>query len=152
VAGSLRLVRDLAETIGEARWPPLVRLAPFSAALAPKAHQLLGLAYRGGGGTVASDFESLWASTRHDPEFDVGLCFCAVREEQLVGFALCWTSLFVKDIVVHPAFQRQGTGEALLSTALHAFRQRGGSAAALKVHADNHAARRLYERLGFRRP
>jgi ribosomal protein S18 acetylase RimI-like enzyme len=88
--------------------------------------------------------------TRHDSEFEAGLCFCAVREGELVGFALCWTSNFVKDLVVHPLSRSQGTGAALLSTALHAFRGRGAAVAALKVQATNHRARRLYERLGFR--
>jgi ribosomal protein S18 acetylase RimI-like enzyme len=150
VVESLRLVRDLTEPIGEVRWPALVRLVPFSAALAPQAHRLLALAYRSDAGTVASAFDSWWATTRHDPEFDAGLCFCALRRDHLVGIALCWTSFFVKDLAVHPGFRRRGTGEALLSSALHAFRARGAGVASLKVHADNDRALRLYRRLGFR--
>jgi ribosomal protein S18 acetylase RimI-like enzyme len=151
VVESFRLVRDLTEPVGEVRWPPLVRLVPFTAALAPQAHALLALAYRSGGGAVASGFETWWAATRRDPEFDAELCFCASSQGQLVGFALCWTAFFVKDLVVHPEFRRHGIGEALLTAALHAFRLRGAAEAALKVHAENDTARRLYQRLGFSR-
>lgn len=148
---SYRLVRDLSVPVGDVRWPPGVSLAPFSATLAPKAHALLLEGYAEGAGTVPADFDSWWAVTRHDPEFDASLCFCAVDGDRLVGFALCWTSGFVKDIAVAADARGQGIGEALLRTALLAFKERGLSEVALKVHADNMAARRLYARLGFRK-
>lgn len=147
----LRLVRDLSLPIGEVRWPAGIALAPFSAALAPKAHALLLDAYSNGGGSVPADFETWWAKTRHDPEFDASLCFCAVQDEHLVGFALCWTSAFVKDIAVLGFVRGHGVGEALLRTAFRAFKQRGATEVALKVHADNMQARRLYARVGFRK-
>jgi ribosomal protein S18 acetylase RimI-like enzyme len=150
VAGSIRLVRELGEPLGEIRWPASVALAPFSATLAPRAHELLILAYSDGGGSVPGDFDRWWAMTRHDSEFDAKLCFCAMKQNELVGFALCWTTAFIKDLVVHPHYRSEGIGAALLGTALHVFHARGAALAALKVHADNDAARRLYERVGFR--
>jgi ribosomal protein S18 acetylase RimI-like enzyme len=146
----IRLVRDLSLPIGEVRWPAGIGLQPFGASLAPKAHALLRDCYENGYGSVPVDFDAWWAKTRHDSEFDAGLCFCAVQNAQLVGFALCWTSAFVKDIGVASRVQRQGIGEALLRTAFDAFKRRGASTVALKVQPDNQTARRLYGKLGFR--
>jgi ribosomal protein S18 acetylase RimI-like enzyme len=147
---SIRLVRDLAIAVGDARWPEGVALVPFRAALAPQAHALLQRAYATGGGSVPAEFDTWWAQTRHDSEFDANLCFVAAARAEPVGFALCWTSAFIKDIVVDPAFQRQGIGEALLLTAFNAFARRGAKAVTLKAHVDNVDALRLYRRLGFR--
>ncbi len=147
---SIRLVRDLAIPFADARWPEGIALVPFRAALAPKAHTLLHLAYAAGGGSVSAEFDTWWAQTRHDSEFDANLCFVAAADDEPVGFALCWTAAFIKDVGVHPAFRRQGIGEALLHTAFAAFMQRGAKAVMLKAHADNAIALRLYRRLGFR--
>jgi ribosomal protein S18 acetylase RimI-like enzyme len=151
VSDPLLLTRDLNQPIGEVRWPEGVALTPFSAALAPRAYQLMKLAYANGFGTVPEDFDTWWAATRHDSEFDANLCFCAIEGERLVGFALCWTSAFVKDFVVHPSVRGQGIGEALLRTAFGAFSRRGASDVRLKVQSENMTARRLYARVGFRK-
>jgi ribosomal protein S18 acetylase RimI-like enzyme len=151
VAGYLRLVRDLTDGPGEApRWPQGVTLAPFNATLAPAAHALLVECYCDGYGSVPVAFDTWWATTRHDPEFDASLCFCAMRDGRLVGFALCWTSAFIKDFVVAPEGRRQGLGAAMLQHILAAFRARGAGEVALKVVEENAAALRLYHRLGFR--
>jgi ribosomal protein S18 acetylase RimI-like enzyme len=147
----LLLTRELSQPAGDLAWPAGVTPAPFSAALAPKAHALLKRAYADGFGSVPQDFDDWWATTRHDSEFDPALCLCAVRDEELVGFALCWTSAFVKDLVVHPDMRRQGVGEALLRSAFEAFRRRGAPQIRLKVRSENMAARRLYARVGFRK-
>jgi ribosomal protein S18 acetylase RimI-like enzyme len=146
----VRLVRDLGLPIGQPRWPPRTSLAPFTATLAPKAHALMIECYRSGFGTTPADFDTWWAATRHDSEFDSSLCFCVMQDERLVGFEHCWTSAFIKDIVVQPLVRRQGIGEALLRHAFAIFRARGCTEIALKVNAANVAARRLYGRLGFR--
>src|SRR5690606_13832667 len=112
--GYTRLVRDLVRMpVGERHWPDWARLIPFTSALAPKAHTLLLECYRDGYGSVPADFDTWWAATRHDPEFDAALCFCAMQDESLVGFELCWTSAFIKDLVVLPFVRHQGIGEAL---------------------------------------
>ncbi len=148
----VRLTRDLSLPAGEARWPDSVSLTPFSAALAPAAHALLLLAYAEGGGSVPTSFDAWWAATRHDTEFDASLCFCAVDGSgELVGFALCWTVPFIKDLVVHPHYRHQGIGEALLRTVFSAYKRRGAAEVALKVLPDNMRARRLYARVGFRK-
>jgi ribosomal protein S18 acetylase RimI-like enzyme len=150
MAEAVRLVRDLTGPLAAPRWPAGIRLAPLGATLAPRAHALLRAAYAQGFGSVPQNFDTWWPPTRHDPEFDAALCFCAVAEETLVGFALCWTSGFVKDIAVAPPQRRRGIGAALLDAAATTFQQRGLTRLALKVHADNVGARRLYARLGFR--
>jgi ribosomal protein S18 acetylase RimI-like enzyme len=147
----LLLTRDLSQPLGDVRWPAGIALTPFSADLAPHAHALMKIAYTNGYGTVPSDFDAWWAATRHDSEFDASLCFCATRGEKLVAFALCWTSAFVKDLVVDPDVRGRGVGEALLRTVFHAFKQRGAQEVRLKVQPDNMTARRLYARVGFRK-
>jgi ribosomal protein S18 acetylase RimI-like enzyme len=150
LADVIRLVRSLEIPIGDVRWPPSVELAPFSAKLAPAAHQLLGKVYENGRfGSVPEGFDTWWAAVRRDSEFDASLCFCAVDGDVLVGFALCWTSSFVKDFGVMSFYRRQGVGEALMRTAFRAFNQRGCKEVALKVRSDNATAKRFYGRLGF---
>jgi ribosomal protein S18 acetylase RimI-like enzyme len=149
---SLRLVRDLTglPSTGAVSWPTDVRLVPFGARLALPAYELLKAAYANGYGSVPVSFDGWWASTRHDPEFDAGLCLCATLDQRLVGFALCWTSGFVKDIAVAALHRRRGIGEGLLRSACAVLSQRGIAQLALKVHRDNAVARQLYARLGFR--
>ena len=107
--------------------------------------------YGSGFGNTPIDFDTWWAATRLDSEFDANLCFCVLQDESLVGFEHCWTSAFIKDIVVLPLVRHQGIGEALLRTAFRAFKERGATEVALKVHSDNMVARRLYNRVGFRK-
>jgi ribosomal protein S18 acetylase RimI-like enzyme len=151
VAGYLKLTRHLTSAATAPGWPQGVTLAPFSATLAPQVHALMRLAYAEGGGSVPFDFDSWWTATRHDPEFDASLCFVALARGEPVGFALCWTSSFVKDLVVHPDWRRRGVGAALLRTALAALADRGHTEVSLKVQPDNMEARRLYTHLGFRK-
>lgn len=148
---ALRLTRDLTMPFARPQWPAGVTEVPFSATLAPRVHALMRLAYGNGGGTVPADFDTWWAATRHDPEFDANLCIVAVTNGEPVGFALCWTSSFVKDLVVHPDWRQKGLGTALLLRAFELLAARGCNEVALKVLADNMTARRLYVRLGFRK-
>ena len=148
---ALRMVQDLSRPAPEARWPDGVALVPFASADAPAIHALMLQAYAQGGGSVPASFEEWWLSTSRDGEFDPALCFVArAADGTIAGFALCWTSSFVKDLVVHPAWRRRGVGEALLRCAQAALRARGHTQLALKVTTDNPSgARRLYERVGF---
>lgn len=128
---------------------PGITVRSFTAADANAVHALLEHGYRHGGGSVAP-FESWLATMTSDPEFDPELWFLAESASGLAGVALCWTSAFVKDLVVHETWRRQGLGEALLRHVFAVFAARGAAAVELKVMADNHAAVRLYERVGMR--
>ncbi len=54
----------------------------------------------------------------------------------------------IANVAVYPAFRRQGIARQLMRAALQDVAQRGRFAV-LQVDADNHAARRLYDTLGF---
>ena len=45
--------------------------------------------------------------------------------DELAAAAICWTSGFVKDIVVHETWRRHGLGEALLRLVFRTFERRG---------------------------
>ena len=144
----IRMRRDLGSAVAAQVWPDGVALRPFTAADAPAVHALLKLAYADGGGSV-EPFAEWWKTLAADSEYDSALCFIAWSGDSLVGVALCWTSAFVKDLVVHPGGQRRGVGKALLLTAFQTFRDRGASSVDLKVQADNAGAIRFYENLGM---
>jgi ribosomal protein S18 acetylase RimI-like enzyme len=145
-----RLRRDLTEEIADPAWPAGFHLRAFSAEDAPAAHHLMQTAYAQGGGSVGA-FEAWWPGLRDDAEFDASLCFLAIDGAgEIAGVAQCWTSGFIKDLVVHPRARRRGLAEALMLTAFQAFRRRGASHVDLKVETDNPTgAVRLYRRLGM---
>ena len=95
-------------------------------------------------------FQRWLPATMGDPEWDPALCFLATGGVAVAGVCLCWTSAFVKDLVVDAPWRRRGLGEALLRHALGTFTSRGATALELKVHATNASAIRLYERVGMR--
>lgn len=129
-------------------WPDGIRVATFRPEDAPALHALLEHGYRRGGGSV-DRFEAWLPAMTGDAEFDPSLWFLAWEEDRPAGAALCWTSAFVKDLVVHESWRRHGLGEALLRRVLAEFAARGAATVELKVHAANTGAVRLYERLGF---
>ncbi len=143
--------RSLAAPFLAPVFPIGVRLVPFEDQHALAAHALLAEAYAQGGGGVPSRFVDWWTTVSTDEEFDPGLCFVALDTDgTMAGFALCWTSSFVKDIAVAPGHRRKGIAEALLLAAFAALKARGNEQVGLKVEIDNPSgAQRLYERLGF---
>jgi ribosomal protein S18 acetylase RimI-like enzyme len=145
----LRMRVELAAPLPAPAWPAGVRVRGYRPADASGLHALLAHAYRHGGGSVDA-FEPWREALEGDAEFDPALCVLAADDEGLAGAAICWTSAFVKDLVVHERWRRRGLGEAVLRHALGLLAARGAVHADLKVHAPNDAAIRLYERLGFR--
>jgi len=146
-----RLRRDLAEAVAPPICPTGYGVRTFAADDAPNVHRLLEVGYAQGGGHVGA-FEEWWTSRRDDNEFSPDLCLLAVSEHQdIVGVAHCWTSAFIKDLVVHPLVRRQGIASALLTRVFWEFRRRGAKHVDLKVQADNPTgAVRLYKELGMR--
>jgi ribosomal-protein-alanine N-acetyltransferase len=71
----------------------------------------------------------------------------------LVGFAGIWLMVdeaHVTTFAVHPDWRRRGIGERLLLTLLDVSLARHAREATLEVRLSNVAARRLYEKYGFR--
>ncbi|NAT16570.1 GNAT family N-acetyltransferase, partial [Pseudomonas syringae pv. actinidifoliorum] len=107
------------------------------------------LGYCDGAGSVP-DYPTWLSAFERDPEFDLSLCFLALRDDAVVGVITCWTSAFIKDLVVHPDARAAGIGFALLN---HLFSQLPGpvtptkrSSGHLHVMENNLTARRLYEK------
>jgi ribosomal protein S18 acetylase RimI-like enzyme len=97
-----------------------------------------------------ADFRIWWDSLAADDEYDPELVFTAFDDAgRLAGVAHCWTTAFVKDLVVSPSHRRRGLGSSLLQHAFATFRSRGANAVDLKVEADNFAAISLYRSVGM---
>lgn len=146
----IRLTRDLKEPIPDPTWPHGVCLKTFTDTHAHMLHALIQLAYAKGGGSVGP-FEQWWKFVSTDAEYDPCLCFTVIGPGgDLIGAMLCWTSAFIKDFAVHPAWRGRGIGTALLLFAFSVFRTRGAQWVSLKVQIDNPSgAIRLYKKLGM---
>jgi ribosomal protein S18 acetylase RimI-like enzyme len=79
-----------------------------------------------------------------DDEFDPALLIVLASGGAPVGLVQCWTSGFIKDIVVAPEARDKGIGARLLSAAFAEFQQRGLAHVDLKVEASNVHAQRFY--------
>jgi ribosomal protein S18 acetylase RimI-like enzyme len=140
---------DLRREIAQPTWPEGSNVRGFHISDGPRLHALLEHGYRRGGGSVEA-FDVWLPALTGDSEFDPDLCFLVEAGDELVAAAICWTSAFVKDIVVHETWRRHGLGEALLRLAFRTFQARGATGVDLKVQDQNAAAIRLYERVGMR--
>lgn len=154
VPAHLRLRKSLTAPLPAPAWPagvvpmtlvPMTVPGPSPISL----HALLVRAYANGGGSVP-DFAYWWTRLVEDNEFDPALVLVAFGPEGTpVGLAQCWTSGFIKDLVVAPEHRGRGIGEALLIQCFTVFARRGLSHVDLKVETDNIPARRLYARMGM---
>ncbi|MGH8331027.1 MAG: GNAT family N-acetyltransferase [Pseudomonas sp.] len=141
--------RNLAEVVPAITWPHGIVLSEYRPELAEDVHRLMELGYQQGGGRVPA--LDVWQQRfETDPEYDPSLCFIALDAEGLVGVCQCWTSAYIKNLVVHPRAQGQGLGRALLLHAFKIFQQRREGFVDLKVLEDNLRAQRLYENAGMR--
>jgi len=140
--------RNLAEVVPAITWPTGIQLSEYRPELAASVHHLMEMGYREGGGRV-SELDVWQQRFETDPEYDPGLCFIALDAEGIVAVCQCWTSAYIKNLVVHPRAQGQGLGRALLLNAFRLFQQRREGYVDLKVLEDNERARRLYESVGM---
>lgn len=141
--------RDLSVVVPSPDWPAGLQLSEYHPELATAVHRLMEFGYLDGGGRVAA--LDMWQrQLETDPEYDPALCFIALDAEGVVGVCQCWTSAYIKNLVVHPRFQGRGLGRALLLQAFKIFQQRREGFVDLKVREDNLRARRLYESVGMR--
>ncbi|HET6174035.1 MAG TPA: GNAT family N-acetyltransferase [Gaiellales bacterium] len=146
---TLRMRIELPSQIPQPTWPEGSHVRGFHTSDAERLHALLEHGYRRGGGSVAA--LDIWLPALvGDSEFDPELCFLVEVGDELAAAAICWTSAFVKDIVVGESWRRRGLGESLLRLAFRTSQARGATHVELKVQAQNAAAIRLYERVGMR--
>jgi ribosomal protein S18 acetylase RimI-like enzyme len=145
----LRMRVDLRSEIPRPTWPEGSSVRGFHASDGPHLHALLEHGYRRGGGSV-EPYDVWFLALTGDSEFDPHLCFLVEAGDDLVAAVICWTSAFVKDIVVHETWRRHGLGEAMLRLVFSHFQTRGATGVELKVQAQNAPAIRLYERVGMR--
>ncbi|MBI1297787.1 GNAT family N-acetyltransferase [bacterium] len=98
--------------------------------------------------TLAGDFGPLWFEA--SPQYFI--------DGNLVGSLMTVTHApwddtprcpFVIELVVAPAYRRQGIGARLLASAAEICRQNGETHLALRVMNSNSAAKSLYKKLGF---
>lgn len=140
--------RNLAEVVPAVAWPEGIFLSEYRPELAEAVHHLMERGYLEGGGRVPA--LDVWQQRfETDPEYDPSLCFIALDAEGIVGVCQCWTSAYIKNLVVHPRAQGRGLGRALLLHAFEVFRQRREGFVDLKVLEDNVRAQRLYESAGM---
>lgn len=145
----VRMSSNLQEPFEVPTWPGGVELTTLEDADAAAAHQLLVPAYAEGGGAVPP-FETWWEALAGDAEFDPKLCFLVRNSAgQLIALAQCWTSAFVKDLVVHPSYRQRGLGKALLLHVFSAFKLRSARTVSVKVQTTNAIAMQLYGQMGM---
>jgi ribosomal protein S18 acetylase RimI-like enzyme len=147
--GFLLMRRPLAEPAPPVVLPEGTELVPLAAADAGHIHSLLQFSYAPGYGSLRHDARDWWETLIADSEYDSNLAVTAKFEGEIVGFCLCWTSSFVKDIAVDARFRGHGLASALLAQAIEALRRRGADEVVLKVHVHNAIAQRLYRKFGF---
>jgi ribosomal protein S18 acetylase RimI-like enzyme len=140
--------RDLQQSIPAVCWPDSMHRVAFESENAAAVHHLFMLGTKLGGGHVA-DFDTWLSNFQSDPEFDPALCLVVQDPLGVVAVAQCWTSAFVRNLVVHPRAQRRGLGLALLNQVFETFAARHEGQVDLKVMESNLAARQLYERAGM---
>jgi ribosomal protein S18 acetylase RimI-like enzyme len=141
--------RNLAEAVPAITWPQGIVLSEYRPELASDVHRLMELGYQEGGGRVPA--LDVWQQRfETDPEYDPTLCFIALDADGIVGVCQCWTSAYIKNLVVHSRAQGRGLGRALLLHAFKVFAQRREGLVDLKVLEDNLRAQRLYESAGMR--
>lgn len=115
------------------------------------ARRLLNEAYANGGGKIV-DHDVWWSSLSNDEEYspETTLVLVKAATGQMVGFAQCWTSAFVKDIAVEKTHRRLGLGAYMILRLSRHFQAEGFKSIGLKVTHDNpNGTVQFYQELGF---
>ena len=99
-------------------------------------------------------FSDPWSenSVRSELENPLSFWLAAVAGEQVIGYIGSQTAAGESDIMnlaVTPEFRCRGVAQRLVTELSDALRKREASALMLEVRVSNHAAIRLYEKMGF---
>jgi [ribosomal protein S18]-alanine N-acetyltransferase len=103
-----------------------------------------------------ASFTTPWPDDAYRSEIEtnrLATYLVATIGDAVVGFAGIWLMVdeaHITTFAVDPGWRRRGIGERLLLTLLDASVERGAREATLEVRLSNVAARRLYEKYGFR--
>jgi ribosomal-protein-alanine N-acetyltransferase len=105
----------------------------------------------------AASFTRPWTRAMYEAEFlnqpASRLYVLRTPGERVAGYCAVWLivdELHINNIAVRPELRGQGMGSALLARVLEEAAHAGVRRATLEVRRSNDAARRLYERFGFR--
>lgn len=91
--------------------------------------------------TGADESENSWSSSSAMPMLP-----------PVVGFSCLWSIVdeaHITIVAIHPRFQKQGLGQALLVALLQSAHQQGLERATLEVRISNQSAINLYKKFGF---
>lgn len=141
--------RDLTAPVAPAPLPVGVSIVPFDKDIANESRELMRRVYQGELNDGGISFDGFWLWLTSKPEYDRDLVFVATANGAVVGFCLCWSTPYIKDLVVDEAWRRRGVGTVLLTHAMQAFVRRGATSVDLKTDVHNTTAQSLYKRLGF---
>lgn len=93
-------------------------------------------------------------SLRHDIlENEISFYIVAEMDGNVCGYVGIWNIMdegHITNVAVSPRFRRRHIGEALLDVLISTCEEAGIEGFTLEVRAGNEAARRLYEKKGFR--
>src|SRR5580765_2290164 len=111
-------------------------------------------------GILAVDAESFlrpWTREMYEAELDnpavTRIFVIRTLDRPVAGYCATWFLLpevHINNLAVRPELRRRGLATHLLGRVLQTALEAGGERATLEVRRSNHAARRLYEGLGFR--
>jgi ribosomal-protein-alanine N-acetyltransferase len=111
-------------------------------------------------GILAVDAESFlrpWTREMYEAELDnpavTRIFVIRTLDRPVAGYCAAWFLLpevHINNLAVRPELRRRGLASHLLGRVLQTALEAGGERATLEVRRSNHAARRLYEGLGFR--
>lgn len=93
-------------------------------------------------------------SLMHDlTENELSTYIVAELDGQLIGYVGIWTIVdegHINNVAVSPLYRKKQVGSALIAAMLEASEQAGIHRHTLEVRAGNEAAKRLYEKFGFK--
>jgi [ribosomal protein S18]-alanine N-acetyltransferase len=105
----------------------------------------------------AASFVRPWTREMYKAELDnpsvTRIFVVRTPELSVAGYCATWFLLpevHINNLAIRPELRRQGLATRLLGRVLQSAADAGGERATLEVRRSNHAARRLYEGLGFR--
>ncbi len=103
-----------------------------------------------------ASFTSPWPPQAYRSELEtnrLAMYLVGRVDGRVIAYAGVWIMVdeaHITTFAVHPAWRRRRIGERLLITVLDLSAERGAREATLEVRLSNLAARRLYEKYGFR--